>query len=234
MTAAQFKYFDDILNELLQLLQRLINEATDRPATEEPPATRLVNRVRNHRGGRPRIEIDPEFLRAALDLRPASQIGPTILNVSTRTVLRRAIEYGIRLEQPPVFINTVDEHGERSRTRQNVAAQRERIAPDVLDARVREALIQFPNFGRAMLLGHLKALGMRVTRRELDAAFLRVNGTRAEAGRPVIERRVYTVPGPNSLWHHDGHLSECVLYQAMLANEINRTQQMGDCYACIH
>jgi hypothetical protein len=37
--------------------------------------------------------------------------------------------------------------------------------------------------------------------------FSRVNGLGAESGRPRIERRVYKVAGPNSLWHHDGYHS---------------------------
>jgi len=56
-----------------------------------------------------------------------------------------------------------------------------------------------------MLCSHLQSQGFYVTRQRIIDSFLRDNGATAEFGRQRIERRPYSVPGPNSLWHHDGN-----------------------------
>jgi hypothetical protein len=58
-----------------------------------------------------------------------------------------------------------------------------------------------------MLCSYLQSQGFYVTRQRIIDSFLRVNGAPAEFGRQRIERRPYSVPGPNSLWHHDGNHS---------------------------
>ena len=54
-----------------------------------------------------------------------------------------------------------------------------------------------------MLSGHLKARCINVRQLQLRESIRRVRG-RTPLG-PCIERRSYSVPGPNYLWHVDGN-----------------------------
>jgi hypothetical protein len=73
-----------------------------------------------------------------------------------------------------------------------------------------EILQMFPTFGRRMIDGHLQYLGHHVPRKRLQASYARVNGPPVSAfGVRSITRRVYNVPGYNSLAHHDGQHGKC-------------------------
>ena len=62
--------------------------------------------------------------------------------------------------------------------------------------------------GCSMLTGHLKSLGIRVQRQRIRKSLSRVDPANAQIRWAVtVTRRVYSVPGPNSLWHIDGHHS---------------------------
>ena len=68
---------------------------------------------------------------------------------------------------------------------------------------VRNLLKDFPASGEVMLSGHLKASGIILNRQRLRDSIHRIHGNQSVA--PRIQRRVYNVPGPNYLWHADGH-----------------------------
>lgn len=55
-----------------------------------------------------------------------------------------------------------------------------------------------------MIRGRLKAAGFNVPMDRIAGAYLRVHGAPGIFGGRAIHRRVYSVPGANSLWHHDG------------------------------
>jgi hypothetical protein len=63
---------------------------------------------------------------------------------------------------------------------------------------------QFPSFGQRMIDGYLMQLGERVPWQRVVASYLRVIGPpTATFATCRIQRCVYSIPGPNSLWHHD-------------------------------
>jgi len=68
---------------------------------------------------------------------------------------------------------------------------------------VREIILDFPTAGEVMLNGHLQSRGIHVQRERLRQSIERVRGRRNI--HPTIARRSYYVPGPNYLWHADGH-----------------------------
>ena len=73
---------------------------------------------------------------------------------------------------------------------------------------IREVQLNNPNIGVRMLQGHLKSLGKKVQRQRIRESVLRINPLRAIVRwQQSISRRSYWVPGPNSLWHIDGHHS---------------------------
>ncbi len=62
--------------------------------------------------------------------------------------------------------------------------------------------------GQSLIQGHLVSLGLRVPRRRLEDVLQRLDPIRRSMRwHEVIRRRTYRVPGPNSLWHIDGHHS---------------------------
>lgn len=71
-----------------------------------------------------------------------------------------------------------------------------------------EILSGYPNTGYKMMLGHLRARGIRVQRRRVKESMHRVDpqGVMMHTLRlQTWRRRQYSVPAPNSLWHIDGN-----------------------------
>ena len=67
-----------------------------------------------------------------------------------------------------------------------------------------------------------KHMGYHIPRSHLEASYARVHGAPANVfGVRRIERRVYKVPGPNSLWHHDRQHGMC----AFLFFEFYKTER---------
>jgi hypothetical protein len=171
------------------------------------PITYLAQPVRTGRPGRPRIEINSGFLRLALESSGSTSLARSNIAASRSTISRRAIDYGIRARGLPVSIQVPVADGGVHTVYPGRQRQPRQLSPDQLDGHIKDALTLFPHFGRSMLSGYLRSLGFRVTRDDIVAAFRRVNGAPARFGHLPIERRVYKVAGPNSLWHHDGHHS---------------------------
>lgn len=82
------------------------------------------------------------------------------------------------------------------------------ISDHHLDNLIGEIQRTNPNIGGCMLQGYLKSQGIFVQRRRIRESVLRTNPIRALVRwQQAISRRSYSVPGPNSLWHIDGHHS---------------------------
>lgn len=62
-----------------------------------------------------------------------------------------------------------------------------------------------PNAGEVMLEGHLRAQGIHVQRSKVRKAIHDLDPSVTTRKRPAIQRRVYSVPYPNYLWHLDGN-----------------------------
>lgn len=154
--------------------------------------------------GRPRIHIDPVWLREALNMR-----GPTgvaeVLGCHARTVRRRAVEEGILEPCPPVFEYVADENGTIFRRYMgSFTGVISTMTDDELDRIMSEALQIFPNFGRRLLRGYFLSCGHRIPEQRVKDSYHRVSGSTGVFGRRLIRRSKYRVPGPNSLWHNDG------------------------------
>jgi hypothetical protein len=84
-----------------------------------------------------------------------------------------------------------------------------RIVPD--DSELRQLVVQthqeLPYLGEVMVLGRLRALGYYVTRSRLRQVIRDTDPINRALrwGTNLHVRRPYSVPGPNSLWHIDGH-----------------------------
>lgn len=79
-----------------------------------------------------------------------------------------------------------------------------RISDSELDTILISLRVHFRRAGITILRGMLRQLGHHVSRRRIQEALLRIDPIQRTFGRTTIQRRVYSVPGPNALWHHDG------------------------------
>lgn len=77
------------------------------------------------------------------------------------------------------------------------------ITDHEVDTIVRDLINQFPTSGEVMLAGYVKSRNVSIQRRRLRESIHRIRGPNTTSQR--IQRRVYNVPGPNYLWHADGH-----------------------------
>lgn len=190
---------------MIQHLDSACNQSTDPPDAPPPETTRLIT---TGCPGRPRIEIDPSILASALELRGPTELA-AVFGVSARTVRRRALEYGLVEPGAPVYVDYEDEDGTITRFYTSSTAPTSDLSDDDLDEIMQQILQHFPFFGRQMIQGHLCHLGHRVTRSRILDSYTRVQGAPTNIfGSRRIQRRVYSVPGPNSLWHHDGQHGE--------------------------
>jgi hypothetical protein len=82
------------------------------------------------------------------------------------------------------------------------------MTDDQLDNLLLQLKTHFRRAGITMLDGMLRQLGHRVPRDRIQASLLRIDPVHRVFNRIRIRRRVYNVPGPNSLWHHDGQHGE--------------------------
>ena len=71
---------------------------------------------------------------------------------------------------------------------------------------VRTIQRNFPNAGLVMIQGHLHSQGVHVQRYRVRESVAHNDPICREIRwHQVLSRRTYSVPGPNSLWHIDGH-----------------------------
>lgn len=73
-----------------------------------------------------------------------------------------------------------------------------------LDNAIARIRVHYHNAGLTLIRGSLLAMGQRVPRERIRQSLLRIDPVRRIFERRTIQRRTYSVPGPNSLWHHDG------------------------------
>lgn len=165
----------------------------------------LVSREHTGCPGRPRIYINDSILQLAMSVRNGQTNLAMASGVHPRTVCRHALDHGLVQPGQPVYVEFTDKDGTISRIYQSSTAPVSTIPDGKLDSLVLYCLQAFPRFGRRMVAGHLSFLGENVQRDRIQASMRQVQGVPLNHfGVNHIERRVYSVAGPNSLWHHDG------------------------------
>ncbi|KAJ7092053.1 hypothetical protein B0H15DRAFT_777894 [Mycena belliarum] len=169
------------------------------------------------------IYIDPDFLRWAYSLRSTASIA-RFLGVSRSIVRRALLEHGIAApqEQPTVLATGYDESDyltpDQPPNDENAPAPAiasytgplSCITDDELDGLLLRLRQHYRRAGITMFDGMLRRLGHHVPRARIRESLLRIDPVQRVFQRITIRRRVYSVPGPNSLWHHDGQHGESV------------------------
>ena len=130
--------------------------------------------------GRPKFEIMKEQLEYLHSMNFSWTQIAELLGVSIMTIYRRRREFGIL--------------GDVNGT-------------EIGDAELRTILYQmrrdFPSIGETIAWGHIRALGIKVTRQKLRDALHDTDPlhTALRWKGELARRRPYSVAGPNSLWH---------------------------------
>jgi hypothetical protein len=205
--------FDTLLQNLNQMKDSLMQAASQALEPPDGPHVSATYTVSTGRRGCPRIEIIPDLLQANLQYATKRHLNSMVAySCSSRTIRRRAVEYGIEEPGEPVYVEVEDEHGQKYwiYAAKHPTDHLSDLTDEELDEIMLYIITAFPAFGRRMIDGHLKYLGHRVSWSRVEASYSRVIGApRQGFGVRRIERRVYKVAGPNALWHHDGQHGKC-------------------------
>lgn len=154
-------------------IDRSLDNYLSRSAAAYQPSTLLTGRR-----GRPRFEITANQLVYLTSLSFTWKKIASMLSISRMTLYRRRVEFGMV------------HHGRD-------------IRDGYLVLLVQEMRSEFPEMGEVMVLGRLQSLGYSVIRDRVRRAIHETDpiNTALRAITGPLVRRVYSVPGPNSLWH---------------------------------
>lgn len=139
--------------------------------------------IQTGRRGRPKIVIDEDWLREAVtpDKSYSLKTIARLCGVSSKTVRAQCRHYGI-------------EFGYAEMTQYQ------------MDALCRVHKERKPGSGYRYILGWLRGEGLRVTKDSVLESLRRVDAVGQAIRRyGVVDRRPYSVPHSNYLWHIDGH-----------------------------
>lgn len=180
----------------IHLRQQFLSE---RSHHGHPPTIHLVQ---SGRPGRPRYEIDEDFLRFAYQHRTIAAIA-NFLGVHRSTVRQALLSYGIvqPLENP--FAPTAADEGQTisSYTRPLSSLSNDELDDELMRIRGQD---RFNRAGVTVLHGILLSRGHRLPRERIRQSLVRIDPDHRIFRAAPIQRRTYRVPGPNALWHHDG------------------------------
>ncbi|KAF7346893.1 hypothetical protein MVEN_01441500 [Mycena venus] len=191
-----------VLQQSITAMVQQLDEA--RYLSSDPPdAPDVVVSQRVATGGRPCIEIDPEFLAQAIQLRGPAHLA-SVFRCSACTVRRRLLHHDLSEPGQHVYNDTPQADGTIARSYTSTSRPVSTLTDSELDALLTSILEVFPDFSRRMLMGRLKSAGHHVPRDRITASYLRVHGTPGRFGVRSIHRKPYKAAGANSLWHHDG------------------------------
>ena len=156
---------------------RLYSEETN-VAFVEP-----VTVVRTGKRGRPRKQVNPDFLAEAL----SSHRKITITKLAQILKMDRGL-----------LTRHLKAHG--------VMYKFTDLSKTELDVLVRSFRAAKPDSGLRYLIGYLRRHGLRIQKRRVHSSVHRVDGLgRILRQRHIIKRQDYKVSRPHALWHVDGH-----------------------------
>ena len=231
MPIDEYAFFQNKLSGMLKSLDDAKHQSADPP---DAPALVVASKIYSGQPGRPRLEIDQNFLQHALQHRGPSGLAE-IFNCSRRTIRRRALEYGLVVPGEPVYHEIQTDTG-TERVFTSTTGPVASLTDSDLDAKIAEILCTFPSFGHRMLKGRLRAMGYNVPASCIASSYIRVHGIPSTFGDRRIERRQYSVPGPLSLVHHDGQHGVLFLsiIICILSSFLFRINSLQNCYPLLH
>ena len=111
------------------------------------------------------------------------------------------------------------------------------LLDSALDDLIQRLRSHYRRAGLSMLDGMLCHLGHRVPRDRIRESLMCIDPIQQVFQRICIRRHVYSVPGPNSLWHHDGQhgITNSLSFQTQMSTYIIcRSYPVGYCDPWFH
>ncbi|XP_071855034.1 uncharacterized protein [Apostichopus japonicus] len=173
--------FNNIMSFVDALLQAV--ESTDSPPLNDSHHY-FAERLKTGGKGRPKLDVSRQQLELLVEKGFSTKMIASALKCSKSWVYKILKKEGLNARSR--YTNMTD------------ISLREHVA---------NLHREFPNSGEKMMRSYLRADGIRVQRRRVRSA-LELADPVGTAGRwgSSVSRRSYSVPGPNSLWHIDGHM----------------------------
>jgi hypothetical protein len=201
---------NESLDDMAAYLNTAITAALDDMVGDALP---LVHQEPRRHPGRPRVNIDKNWLSYASQGITLKDIGE-LVQCSARTVRRRLLEYGLAEPAPPVIQEVVQPDGTivKEWHPTGPTGYDFKGEPARLDELVKRILDGFSKYSLEFVRAAIRAEGYQVARDDVRASLTRVRGLQPRFVNRPIERRVYSVPEVNSLWHHDGNHSQCLSF----------------------
>ena len=207
------------MQSMVDALETAVTVSADRP---DVPPVQFGGTLPSETTGRRKFDIRPEHLAMLSTGRTTHQAIADLYQCSARTIRRRLLDYGLSTPGPPVYVDEVRVDGSIRRVYSaGRSSDLSQMSDNELDNVMLTIYEQFPSFGHRMIDGYLMALGERVPRRRILESYHRVIGLPVSTfGNRRIQRRVYSVPGPNYLWHHDGQHGESLCTPSQFLSNI--------------
>src|SRR5262249_30195352 len=147
--------------------------------------------------------VDPATLQYYSSITTPGNLGEGF-SCSNQTICRCQVEYGLARPGNPVYVRAVNDEGEVVRHHVSSHPATTSLTDSEHDRLISEVLESFPAYGHCMLKGSLLSRGHRVPDHRIRDSYIRVHGVTQIFGDRGLHRKIYNVPGANSLWHHDG------------------------------
>ena len=168
------------LHQLLEMYNTLVSRYSDRLSSIEENENNSFSCTQEQIAcrGRPRFVVSKPQIEGLQELGFSWSKIATMIGVSRTTLYRRRSELGI--DKGEAF-NQMEDHE--------------------LDQIIASIIQLSPNSGEVMVRGALRARQIKIQRWRIRSSLIRVDPERSRRRQRLrIERRVYRVPGPNSLW----------------------------------
>jgi hypothetical protein len=173
-------FLENIMNSL-QDLQNQLRTAIEYTSERDVSIVQTTNLIAT--SGAPKIEISKELVISLRENNFCWNKIADILKISPKTLKRRRNEMGI-----PENLNEFSS-----------------ISDNELDNIISGIKAEQPYTGESLVRGLLLSMGYRIQRHKIRSSIHRVDPVGpAIRWTDFIERRPYSVAGPNSLWHNDG------------------------------
>ena len=162
--------------DMIECLDNAEDDARDDTGGDPIPVSMYTSKEGK---GRPRLEIDRNWLMYALQVQTMADIAKE-LGCNPRTVRRRILEYGLADPAPAIIQEVVRDDGTiawewRPRGPTMSALNED---PDGLDVVIQEVLERFSTYGIEYLRGTVMSMGHQASRDNIRASYRRVAGVR--------------------------------------------------------
>ncbi len=174
-------HYRRLMDELIMHLNQVyaeVNISLDNYLSHSSTTAYRSGVIHSGRRGRPKFNVTANQLEYLTSLSFTWTQIARMLGISRMTLFRRRVEFGM-------------------------LHQGQTIQDDELLRLLREMRSEFPEMGEVMVSGRLRALGYSIVRDRVRRAIRETDplNTALRAIIGPLARRVYSVPGPNSLWH---------------------------------